>query len=83
MKEGTTTIAVSFAGNDNFAAAESKTIEVTVSSNVTAIGKLDTRTGEESADGDEWYSIDGRKLNGKPDAKGLYIKNGKKVVIKE
>ena len=83
LKEGTTTIAVSFTGNDRYAAAENKTIEVTVSSNVTAIGKLDTRTGEESADSDEWYSIDGRKLNGKPDAKGLYIKNGKKVVIKE
>jgi hypothetical protein len=30
----------------------------------------------------EWYSIDGRKLNGKPTAKGVYILNGKKRVIK-
>ena len=29
-----------------------------------------------------WYSLDGRKLNGKPTAKGLYIHNGKKVAIK-
>ena len=31
---------------------------------------------------DAWYSLDGRKLDGKPNAKGMYIKNGKKVVIK-
>lgn len=31
---------------------------------------------------DEWYTLDGRKLNGKPTAKGLYIVNGKKVMIK-
>jgi hypothetical protein len=29
-----------------------------------------------------WYTLDGRKLQGKPAAKGLYIHNGKKTVIK-
>ena len=29
-----------------------------------------------------WYTLDGRKLNGKPTAKGVYVKNGKKIVIK-
>ena len=29
---------------------------------------------------EEWYTIDGRKLSGKPNAKGMYIHNGKKVV---
>ena len=29
-----------------------------------------------------WYGIDGRKLDGKPTKKGLYIYNGKKHVIK-
>ena len=29
-----------------------------------------------------WYSLDGRKLDGKPTKKGLYINNGCKVVIK-
>ena len=29
-----------------------------------------------------WYDMQGRKLDGKPTAKGLYIHNGKKVVIK-
>lgn len=29
-----------------------------------------------------WYDLSGRKLNGKPTTKGIYIINGKKVVIK-
>jgi autotransporter-associated beta strand protein len=29
-----------------------------------------------------WYSLDGRKLNGQPQQKGIYIKNGKKIIIK-
>ena len=28
-----------------------------------------------------WYDLGGRKLNGKPAQKGVYIKNGKKVVV--
>ena len=28
-----------------------------------------------------WYTLSGTRLNGKPSAKGLYIHNGKKVVI--
>ena len=31
---------------------------------------------------DEWYSVDGRKLEGKPTQKGIYIVNGKKMLIK-
>lgn len=31
---------------------------------------------------DAWYTLDGRKLSGKPALKGIYIFNGKKVVIK-
>ena len=31
---------------------------------------------------DSWYSLDGRKLGGKPTKSGLYIHNGKKVAIK-
>ena len=29
-----------------------------------------------------WFTLDGRKLYGKPAAKGVYINNGKKVIIK-
>jgi hypothetical protein len=35
---------------------------------------------QEGLDG-VWYSLDGRKLSGKPTQKGLYIHGGKKVVI--
>ena len=29
-----------------------------------------------------WYDLNGRRLQGKPSLKGIYIKNGKKVVVK-
>ena len=32
---------------------------------------------------DAWYTLDGRKLDGKPGQRGIYVNNGKKVVIKK
>lgn len=32
--------------------------------------------------GDNWYTIDGRRLSGKPTRKGVYIHNGVKVVVR-
>ena len=58
-----------------------KVILVSASGETTGIGTLDTRTGEVTF-GEEWYSLDGRKLDGKPTKKGLYINKGKTVVIK-
>ena len=29
-----------------------------------------------------WYSIDGRKLSGKPTLRGIYVSNGKRIIIK-
>ena len=37
---------------------------------------------EEFATVTEWYTLDGRKLQGQPTQKGVYIVNGKKTVIK-
>ena len=37
--------------------------------------------GEKLADG-EWFDLQGRRLNAKPNKSGLYILNGRKVVIK-
>ena len=48
----------------------------------TAIGTLDTTTGEVSFDSEAWYTLDGVRLSGKPSTKGIYINNGKKIVIK-
>ena len=47
----------------------------------TAIGKEAIVKGAESTPG-QWYTIGGRKLAGQPTQKGIYIVNGKKVVIK-
>ena len=55
---------------------------VSASGETTAIGTLDTKTGELSFDSEAWYTLDGVRLSGKPSTKGIYINNGKKVVIK-
>jgi hypothetical protein len=47
--------------------------------NTTAISNTDFTDNTDKAN--EWYSIDGVKLNGQPQKPGLYIKNGKKVFI--
>ena len=31
---------------------------------------------------DNWYDLNGRKLNGMPTKRGIYVKNGRKVVVK-
>ena len=49
---------------------------------LTAIGSLQTKTGEVTLDGDAWYTVDGRRMEGKPSTKGIYINNNKKVIIK-
>lgn len=46
----------------------------------TAISAISTG-GADTAEG-AWYTIDGRRLSGKPVKAGLYIQNGKKVSIK-
>lgn len=43
--------------------------------NLTSLSSM----GEGSAD---WYTLDGRRLSGKPAQKGIYINNGKKIVNK-
>ena len=55
---------------------------VSASGETTAIGTLDTTTGEVTFDSEAWYTLDGVRLSGQPSTKGIYINNGKKVVIK-
>ena len=40
------------------------------------------KVNSEEVNSEEWFSLDGRRLNGRPSAKGLYIHNGSKVAIK-
>ena len=37
---------------------------------------------QQVSDNDEWYSVDGQKLNQRPTKRGLYIHNGQKVVVR-
>lgn len=39
--------------------------------------------GADKADDSYWYSLDGRRMNSKPQAKGIYLNNGKKIIINE
>ncbi len=46
----------------------------------TSISRLDA--GSDEGEDGNWYAIDGRRMNGKPTAKGLYINKGHKLFIK-
>ena len=52
---------------------------ITIRRSATAIGA--TLVNSEEVNSEEWFDLNGRKVN-KPTKKGIYIKNGKKVVIK-
>ena len=65
------------AASDEFTSEWSEPIEFTtlVSTAIETVEKVAT-------DKDVWYNINGVKLSDKPTQKGVYIKNGKKVVVK-
>jgi hypothetical protein len=46
----------------------------------TMIGHTEITEITEKADA--WYTVNGVKLSGKPRVRGIYVKNGKKVVVK-
>jgi hypothetical protein len=46
----------------------------------TSISRLDA--GSDEGEDGNWYAIDGRRMNGKPTTKGLYINKGHKLFIK-
>ena len=64
----------------NFNASEARIFVQEADGSTTAINAV---TGEQQnfAKG-AWYTINGMKVNGVPTEKGIYIQNGKKVVIK-
>jgi hypothetical protein len=48
---------------------------------------IDKITGIDAIDADkarsnEWYNLNGQKLNGKPSTPGIYINGGKKVIVR-
>lgn len=54
-------------------------LSITIGDDTTGIGMVGCDSV--ATDNDEWYTLDGQKLQQAPTQKGLYIKNGKKVVI--
>ena len=71
------------AANDDTELPQRITVKlVSASGEITGIGEIDTTTGEVSFDSEAWYTLDGVRLSGKPTKKGLYINNGKKVIVK-
>jgi hypothetical protein len=48
----------------------------------TGILSLSKEPGNQGNKPVDYYTLDGRKLSGKPTTKGLYINNGRKIVIK-
>ena len=61
--------------------SEAQARSLTIGDATTAIDRASIVRSEDSST-DDWYSLDGRKLDGKPTRKGLYIRNGQKVVIR-
>ena len=60
--------------------ADALAISFVDNSEATDIQGVDTK--QVAADYDNWYTLQGVKLDGKPTEKGIYIYNGKKVAIK-
>ena len=50
-----------------------------VGGDVTAVGWIDTDSGEVTID--RWYDMSGRELDGAPTSNGLFIHNGKTILI--
>jgi len=48
----------------------------------TGISSIDNSQSAADNEAGDWYTIDGRKLSGKPAQKGIYIVNGQKVAVK-
>ena len=67
-----------FVTNQQLSAPQYISISGDLGEGTTRIDNLNVNDNENG----EWYDLNGRKLNGKPAQKGIYIKNGKKVVVK-
>ena len=55
---------------------------VNANGEIQGIGEIRLDTGEVTFDSNAWYDLNGRRLEGKPSEKGIYINGGRKVVIK-
>ena len=70
-----------YSGAVSPAPAPARLIISRVKGNETGIKDIQ-KYGTTELGNERWYTIDGRRLSGKPNAKGIYIVNGKKIVVK-
>ena len=70
--DGTVTITAKLRGTNLSATITIKSESLTTGIDTIATGKTD----------DVWYDINGRRLQGEPKHRGIYIKNGEKTVVK-
>lgn len=79
LGEGETTITASFAGDRNFFAGSASYTLVVINEPVTAIGGI---TADSLNETDRVYNLQGARVDVKHLSKGVYVVNGKKVVVK-
>ena len=70
------------AGDKKTAGVRSFVLDFGEGEEATGIGNLTINSQLSTLNSDTWYTLDGRKLAGKPTQKGLYINRGVKIVIK-
>ena len=58
----------------------SKTFSVMLKGNVTGVGSIEADS--QTTASNVWYTISGQKLSKRPTKPGVYIRNGKKLVVK-
>ncbi len=89
-------IDITLMDGSNFQVAESGTYNITVKATMSTLAKglqeplsmviTKTVTGINTvgvdAKSNEWYNLNGQRLNGKPVVPGIYINGGKKVIVK-
>lgn len=63
-----------------FSGSEAPELALDFEGSTTGITSMDN--GQQTIDNGAWYTLNGVQLNGKPAQKGVYIHNGKKVVVK-
>lgn len=74
-----------FKENNGGSSSEAKTFSFSYyfddyATGISSVG--DAGSDSRALDNNSWYTLDGRKLSGKPVQRGIYVNNGKKVVIK-
>ena len=68
----------------NIRVADDGTVSFDFAMETTGIREVDQDNGQRSkvkGQGENWYTIDGRRLAGKPTKPGVYLYQGKKLLI--